>query len=133
MKKFLTDIKEYYISLISGVMKMKWYERSIVLLFILRILRFPGDGVSIPQFIETNPEYTYHVLYYYICTSLIELNIAYILHKKYSSYFTQFLVFLGVGKVIDNLSYASIKWSLNEGMWVLISVAYIFYVWKQKK
>lgn len=127
MRTYLTDIW-------LGFNKLKWFVASIPVLFILRPLsQVIVPDITLPQFIDTHPEYTYSVAIFFIITALIELNIVYLIYKYHENTFTHLLCWIGLGHFIDKFTQAAIKWSISECVWILISILYVYYIWKRRQ
>ncbi len=124
VQKFIVKIQDEY-------KELYWYEKGVFLLFIIRTWHPAIMDVPVPIFSEEHPEYTYFVLWYFLCTALVELGLFYILYRRTTSLLTLAGVFWAIGKVVDQFSAAAIEWSASEVIWILVVVIYIYTVWKR--
>ncbi len=110
-----------------------WCEPAIIMLFIVRCLYIWVPRIKVPGIAGIRDEYTYDTVYYFLCSSLIELGVVYILHKKYRNSITYGLCLLGIGNVIDQFTSAAVKWNLSSIIWVSVVVVYTCVTWKRNR
>ncbi len=126
-------IKRFITTIYTEFSNLSFPERLLILLFVVRPLYLLVPETSLPIYRTSHPEYTYQVAVYFILLSLIELNIVYLLYRKYMNTITELLLWIAGGHFIDQFTKAAISPSLSEVLWFITSIVYICFVWKKKE
>lgn len=125
-------VKQYFKAIWKQFLSISTSERLLLTLFILRPLYLLMPGTVLPAYKNIDENYTYQVATYFIFLALIELNIVYILYRKYKNALTELLCFIGGGHLVDQFTTSAIGPSLSEFIWIIVSIVYIYYVWKKR-
>ena len=119
---------------LKGIKKLPWFVITLGVLYMLQPIHTLLPNTTVHGFEVTHPEYTYGVVYYFIISSFIDLNICYIVYRNYENFITELMCWWAAGHLIDQFSKAAIQWTASEELWIIIAILItICKRWKKKK
>lgn len=126
-------MKKYIVDIVTQFIRLKWWEKSLITLFLIRLICY----FTVPDTLLSQYEhYTKNSAVWHVLTAIIELLAVYSMYRrclkdKEETELAILFCFIGIGHVVDKFTEAAITASINEIVWILVVVVYVYTLWKR--